>query len=757
MGSDKTVGTNGIKSEISLQKIIEHPSNKCCCRLGEKKLVLYDNNRDGVIDGEYTSISQAVNNLPPGSILYVFPAEYYENIVSNGKPFTIIAVGCREDVIINGYIRFLNINHNVSLNNDYEIRIQGFTITSNSSSQSRGLIRIQIKDSSYNGHIIIEGNHIKFNGTITGSTPKGILLIEGDISPSKILIKDNTVDGSASTINSGALIYVRKAIQVEIKNNKIYNSPYYGIRVSYSLGSNIINNEFENISRQAVYIYKTNNTKISNNTIYQAKYGLYISKSDALQITDNNISDSQSNGIHLYHSSRITIQNNKINKSGNHGIYVSHSNNIAIKDNNPLETNSRGIYIYYTDNATLVSNKIITAKYGLFIYESDNIFASNNLFYNTTAYGIYAKQVNNLTLASNTLLMYHKNGIYLYKNNHTRITSNYMENIVQKGIRVSHSKNIQIEQNTIVNSSTAISVYNIDNATIAYNSIYKTSSLPLYASSSTEIRYLNNNITKAKYGVELKNTNHATIQLNKFVNTTHTGIYLYNTSEIEILDNEIYNNTYRGAYLLKSDNIIIKQNTINGTGDYAVRIKTSSNISLVFNTIKYSTKYGLYIYNCDHMLIKDSIIANHSRYGIYLDRTSYVNITGNTIANNSWKGLYLNSQFNNINITYNIFKDNGYTVSLKPDKYAQFYAKIDSSTAIDTVHLNYNIFIFTSYNSGMLHISIKDTSHYTNNGRRFDATNNNWDVNGALLAERIYDYNDNSNYAWIDASPDYTT
>ncbi|MGB9714266.1 MAG: right-handed parallel beta-helix repeat-containing protein [Candidatus Bathyarchaeales archaeon] len=224
--------------------------------------------------------------------------------------------------------------------------------------------------------------------------------LTADIANKSIIIeRDNIIfDGNNFKISGpeepGPLgINITSRSNVTIQNMKIEKF-YIGIHVNYSTkititGNNASYNKVSYIIDEpileiiwegyGIYVYCSNETLISNNTLSNNFYGIDITQSNNTCIDNNNIYNNKQYkdstlygwGIYIHGSKNITATNNVISNNGMYGIHGSSSTgaygseNITI-GNNTINEHNYGVYVtgysggvprnYVIANNSIVSN-----------------------------------------------------------------------------------------------------------------------------------------------------------------------------------------------------------------------------------------------------------------------------------------------------------------------------------------------------------------------------------------------------------------
>ena len=241
-------------------------------------------------DGNFSSISDCINTSKDGDIIFVYEGEYLEDILIN-KSISLISK-VKGSAVLNGENQF-NLINIVSSN----VTIEGFLLKNTS-------IAVLVKRDLKN--ISIKNNKFCNNSN-------GILINENT---SNLTIVSNLF------YNNSESIRLYNCSQTYFFNNTIFNSNRYGI---------VLRNRsnFINISQNKIYFSGdaisnedfSNNNVILDNNLSNNKRGIYAIFCENLFVSKNYFSNNSLNAIYIENSGFFNISNNSIINS-NFGIYV---------------------------------------------------------------------------------------------------------------------------------------------------------------------------------------------------------------------------------------------------------------------------------------------------------------------------------------------------------------------------------------------------------------------------------------------------
>jgi len=324
-------------------------------------------------DKYYLAIQEAINDANEGDTIFVYNGTYYENVIVN-KTINLIGEN-KNTTIIDG----MGSGIGISVTADY-VNISDFTIINTLSSPG-----IQI-DSNYNNisncniSTFIEldhatHNYVENNVAVTISLDYSLYnhIINNIIANIGVGYSNYNII-SENTLNSGEITLLGS------NHNNISH--------------NTIRDSSDNYG--AVYIHGNSDyNNISENSIYNVKYGIYMIVSWAGADNDynkilNNLIEckniSYSYGIYIdYENDNNTISGNTIYNAIGYGIALfSWSDDAYISNNTIINCSNGGIYLHASARSYVIGNTIVGGKYGIALLSSPVTVFHNNLINTTT-------------------------------------------------------------------------------------------------------------------------------------------------------------------------------------------------------------------------------------------------------------------------------------------------------------------------------------------------------------------------------------
>ena len=380
---------------------------------------------------------------------------------------------------------------------------------------------------------------------------------------------------------------VAGSTNVVIMDNNISGGD--GIHLARSGGSSIRDN---NISDNycGIQLHSSDDT-ITGNTIFNNRYGVWVSGYSSNQIQNNVLNSNGYYGIYLSSTSGNTVSGNSISNSG---VSMRYSSNNTISGN---IVSNNGIYVWYSLNNTLTGNTITTKNRGLWVdgYQDDHfnnaIDASNTVngkpvyyYYDIHSQTIRDLDTSHLTVACSSDVTITENsisggdGIRLAYTSDSTISANTVNSNVWHGMYLDNSYSNEFTDNTISNNSAGI-----------------------YIDQSSENEFIDNLVSSNRgNGVYLSYAERNELTGNTISNNDDSGVYLSDSESNVLSDNEFYSNRY-GIQLYDSQSNTIRHNNILGSGYCGICLyDLTSDNRLYHNNLLYSTYANAYDYGSNH-------------------------------------------------------------------------------------------------------------------------------------------------------------
>ncbi|MDY2790422.1 MAG: right-handed parallel beta-helix repeat-containing protein [Lachnospiraceae bacterium] len=400
----------------------------------------------------------------------------------------------------------------------------------------------------------------------------------------------------------------------------------------YPSGITITNNQFRNITYEAVKAYHYKNAAITGNVISNAgcgiKYYLFAEEADndhdeegdsnylpALKgtatealpanlntvIADNTISDTQSkdNGFGIQvagcagrEAKGVTVQNNTITTTKLAGIYLKYADQSSVLSNTVTAGGETGILVADCDQASVASNQVKQAKAnGLIAQDSTKIALSDNMIIAPKLHGIYVKNVPGVTILKNQMQNTPSGGICVDQGcAKAAVTSNRIGASQKFGIYVNKNASVRLTGNMINSTKKdAIDLMQCKKAVVSKNKINKAGNIGIFANKSDYVTLKKNTVTASKNsGVVLQDLTNGKAAGNMVKQAGKFGILFNKVKKSSGSGNRVINaknyainyssNSKQVKWNLKFVNVTAKKGKSEVTGSTAKGVKASVKI-----------------------------------------------------------------------------------------------------------------------------------------------------------------------------------
>jgi len=235
----------------------------------------------------------------------------------------------------------------------------------------------------------------------------------------------------------------------------------------------------------AIRISKSDNVEIFENNCSNNEWlGIYLEDSDFCTITRTISSNNKKSGIHFWEAKFCTISNSQCSNNEDNGIFLDGSYNNTIQ-NNAFSNNQKGIELSYSAGNIVINNTCTKNRaYGVRVWMSNENKLINNSCLDNVDHGIQLHYSDN-NILTNNICSRNDVGIYHFLADNNIITNNTCSDN-DKGIHLSGSDNNSFSYNIL--SGNNIGVY-------------------LYSKSEQNSAHYNNIFDNVDYGIDAGNKN----------------------------------------------------------------------------------------------------------------------------------------------------------------------------------------------------------------------------------------------------------
>ena len=306
---------------------------------------------DPMHQGDFTTITAAIERVQPGTRILVRPGLYREGLVID-KPLEIIGDGGPGDVVIQA------MGMNVILFQTTMGRVVNMTLQQMGGDSycvdiAQGRLELEACDITSQGRacVAIRGGadpRLRRNRIHDSRKAGGVVVHEN----AQATVEDNDIFGN---LFSG--VAIMEGGDATLRSNRIHDNQQAGVNCSQ--GTLEDNEIFANLF-SGVQITGTGNTTLRRNRIHDGhESGVYVIGGGHSTLEDNDIFGNAISGVEIKTTGNPLLKNNRINKNGEYGIWV-YENGGGTFENNDLTENGYGAWSIAEDseaNVTRVNNK----------------------------------------------------------------------------------------------------------------------------------------------------------------------------------------------------------------------------------------------------------------------------------------------------------------------------------------------------------------------------------------------------------------
>lgn len=477
----------------------------------------------------------------------------------------------------------------------------------------------------------------------------------------------NAVISRNDAINNSQDGFMITAVDCNITGNTA-NWNDNGLNLYYVETSNFTMNEAHNNSDAGFYLDRVFSANLSNNTISDGVYGMYISRdTHQCSLHDNTF---QQSGIYLSDDSLSEwissedgntvngkplgyfngLNNTEINGSKYGQLVIVNSSFVEV-ENGLYENATEGVVLLFSDNCTIrrtySTNNSIK---GYRVMQSEDCILENNTATGNLNHGFSVHNSNHIHLENNTALGNAHHGFYsshsdfaVFQNNTANLNSENGFHLL--GTQWDMMTDVTLNQNTATNNTNYgffvkyASYCNLTNNLANDNNEYG-----FWIDSSTNLNLTGNRATQnANDGISIVETDNSYLQTNTATGNSFNGFSLENSDGWILTNNSAVANLlgFRFSSVLTHS---LVENSADSNLYYGFSFTESSNLNLTGNNATYNELTGFDFENSDDCIGLDNT-ATQNGVGIELDDASENNLFyRNSIGYNHFYNGFDNSQ-----------------------------------------------------------------------------------------------------------------
>jgi parallel beta-helix repeat protein len=442
-----------------------------------------------------SSFCKILDNIIEGNWWGIY-IESCSNITVSNNNITINSYGVNVYSSLN-----VLITENEFLMNDYAVWMSGVEdfdfLLNNVSNNGHGIWMTQSTNA------ILNGNRILDNAD-------GVLIYYSN----NTLLLENVIFS-----NEGNAIYLGGCANTSIFGCQIFSSGETAVRIIYSTGNNLTENNISSEGFDGVYLQQSSGNFVYFNNVSDCGRALAFYWCVSNIISANTL---MRNGLGIVlSSSDAKVFGNDVSGNG-YGVFVNNSTGVEVRENNVVG-NGDGLHFKdcfgnYVFNNTLSFN----AGFGLVLNSSDNCSVSGNSFLRNSV-GLCLEFAEGNVVANNSF----------YENDY--------------GVFVKKSSNDSIVFNRLFANDVGAALFSCVNVTVLYNE-FVDNNVGFVFNMSIANGFYNNVLDRNKDGVRVVSSFNNTCMFNVVSSNVGFGVYVLNSSFNVFLYNSFFNNSLVGSF-----------------------------------------------------------------------------------------------------------------------------------------------------------------------------------------------------------------
>ncbi len=455
------------------------------------------------------------------------------------------------------------------------------------------------------------------------------ILIDGDLN----FTTENGVVGGNGTLADPYLIDGWEIIPENAAGIHIRNTTaHFDINAVSLVGPGFVADEQD---QPGILLENVSHGHVVNVTIQRVSSGIIVNSSSSVRVSSSEISLTRlrmaefDSGIRIESSVNITITDNFIYDT-KFGIYVVGSADLNVSGNDSLFAGP-GTMIDSSHNIEFSGNVVVcdcANRDALVIQFSSNLsLARNKIFHNRV--GIVFFYTQNATLDANNITDNHLDGLALRWSRNFTLTRNIFaaDGIYLYGDAVEDYTSHNISGDNLVNGRPVLA-YNgcsdllIDGANAGQ----------VIVTNCTGAHIRNLTIENTDHAILLAFTEGGNVTGNQVTDTRH-GVDVLSSSSVTVSQNVI-TGSWQGITVETSDGVVLRGNQLL-SGHEGFRAGSSTNLQIESNEIR-SNEWGGVVQNSSHILFIGNEVADTERVGL----NYYNDVTNATAYHNNFTGSF---------------------------------------------------------------------------------------------------------------------
>ena len=396
-------------------------------------------------------------------------------------------------------------------------------------------------------------------------------------------VQGNDSLAAGVTVNETSYLYI-DGLQVD----NLYN----GIRIENTNEVSIINSSFDNCQKSGMVIIKSDAIDISNtNLSNNMENGMYLESCNNTTLISISATNNQQDGMDLISCSSVSLKDISVIKNSRCGLNISLCINTDLKNINATNNKGIGVFLSHCKHVRMMMMFLEKNRLGMRSIFSSHMKHTSISAKNNRYDGVNFYSCKNTTMVNISVINNRYDGLYFFK----------CENTTMMNV------------SAINNQYIGIFFYSCENTTMmnvsATNNKYD--GMHLYSGKNTIMMNVSAKNNRG-HGMHFYSCENTTMMNISAINNQWDGIYIESSEKTTVSDISTINNQYGGVHVDKCENTIIRNVfAINNMDEGVIQVNCTNTI-LTDIYAAYNQNGGIVIENHLQNIILRNISVNHN-------------------------------------------------------------------------------------------------------------------------------------------------
>jgi len=506
--------------------------------------------------------------------------------------------------------------------------------------------------------VIISGasaNVLVQNNTITAQTG-----LYADTLANNVTIRDNIVNAASY----GYGIYLAQSTyDMNIINNTVIGPGSGNGQCIFAINAvdlTVVGNDLSKcyFAVQATNSDSSGDLVISNNTMYECVYGIFVYANDGQAAIENNSINATVVGIDIQMAAHIS--GNKMTDCGIVFQIDEDDLSYIVSGTDVTSTNTiNGLPVYSLKDrdmehalATPVAGEVILLNVTGLVLDGIDVEYG----------GVVLISCTDVTVKDSSVT-YGMNGIYIYDSSDCQMVDDTISSVYY-GIFTDFCTGITIDSD--VNSEYyGVLLYRSIGSAVVGGTISSENDIGVYLKYSSDVTVANSTVNGEDAGIDIYSSHDISIFNNTATADVSSGIYLEEMSYNNTVIGNIATGLFQGIDVLNAYGNVIANNTATGTVYRGILISKNAHDNVIANNTAIGDRNGILMEFCYDNIVANNTMTATSGFGILLTQSYGNDITDNNLSGALY-GIAVSSSYQN-RIANNIAEcmgDTGLAISL---------------------------------------------------------------------------------------------